>query len=314
MVQKKTMKAVVYRSYGGPEVLEIADLPEPKMIQDSVLVQVRAASINPADIALRAGVMDHALEAFFPVIPGWDIAGVVEESGPGAAEFAPGDEVIGYVRENLLRAHGGYAEKIAADVRTLVRKPGNLSWAEAASLPLAGLTSYQAVVHALNVSAGETLVVHAAAGGVGSLAAQIGVARGARVIGTASEVNHEYLRSVGVEPVRYGQDVAARIRALAPDGVDAVLDVAGRGVLATTTAIGKTDVRAASVTHDTTHPGTIQVFGRHNVDDLRAVVTLAAEGRLNVRVAATFPLERVSEAEAMVASKQIPGKIVLSIS
>ena len=230
-------------------VLKVAELPEPKMMQDSVLVQVKAAGLNPADGALRDGAMKYAMEAFFPVIPGWDVE-VVEDPGPGAPEFAPGDEVIGYVRENLLRAHGGYAEKIAAYVRTLVRKPRNLTWAQAAALPLAGLTAYQGVVHALAVSAGETVLVHAAAGGVGSLAAQIAVARGARVIGTASEANHGYLRSLGVEPVLYGDGLADRVRALATGGVDAVLDIAGRGALATTAHIGRPRVRVASVVGD----------------------------------------------------------------
>ncbi|MFG3207111.1 alcohol dehydrogenase catalytic domain-containing protein [Streptomyces sp. NPDC048192] len=168
---------MVYRSYGGPEVLELAELPLPKAHVDSVVVRVEAAALNPADLALQAGALDGAVATYFPVVPGWDIAGVVESAGPVATEFAPGDEVVGYIRGDAQHAHGGLAEVVSADVRTLVHKPRTMGFAEASGLPLAGLTAYQAVVRTLHVRPGETLLVHGAAGGVGSLAAQIGRAR-----------------------------------------------------------------------------------------------------------------------------------------
>jgi NADPH:quinone reductase-like Zn-dependent oxidoreductase len=112
------MKAIVYRRYGGPEVLELAELPEPKTHVDSVLIRVKAAGLNRADPAIQGGALDSAVETFFPVVPGWDIAGVVERSGPGAPEFAAGDEVIAYIRGDVQRAHGGFAELVSADVRT----------------------------------------------------------------------------------------------------------------------------------------------------------------------------------------------------
>jgi NADPH:quinone reductase-like Zn-dependent oxidoreductase len=306
------MKAIVYRGYGGPEVLEIAELPEPKVQQDSVLVRVKAAGVNPADAVLRDGAGDSIYEAIFPVVPGWDLAGVVEEAGLGAPEFQPGDEVIGYVRGQILR-YGTYAEKVAADVHTLVRKPRNLTWAQAAGLPLAGLTAYQAVVRALKVTAGETLLVHGAAGGVGSLAVQIAAARGARVIGTASEANHAYLASLGAEPVLYGDTLVERVRAIAPDGVDAVFDVAGRGSLATTGQVGRPSVRTASVA-EFSHPGVIPVFARLNGGDLTALVELAEARKLTVRVADTYPLERAADAQRALATGHAPGKIILEVS
>jgi len=139
------MKAVVYRHYGGPEVLEYTDVPDPKLSQNSVLVRVRAAALNPADHMLQAGLGDSHTDAWFPVIPGWDVAGVVEQVGAGVSEFAPGDEVIGYIRQEILH-HGAYAELVSAPVEALARKPRTASWPEAAGLPLAGLTAYRAIV------------------------------------------------------------------------------------------------------------------------------------------------------------------------
>jgi NADPH:quinone reductase-like Zn-dependent oxidoreductase len=300
------VKAVVHHRYGGPEVLEVAELPEPKVNLDGVLVRVRAAALNPADLGVRSGALAGALEAYFPVVPGWDVAGVVERAGPAAPEFTPGDEVIGYVRGEVAHRNGAYAEKVAADVRTLVRKPRGVPWAEAAGLPLAGLTALQAL-DALAPEPGETLLVHAAAGGVGSLAAQLAVGRGVRVLGTASEPNHGYLRSLGVEPVRYGDGLAARVRALAPDGVDAVLDTAGRGTLAATPDIGG---RVASIT-EFDLPGVTPVFARLVPGDLRTVAGLAEAGTLRVRVARTFPLEEAAAAQRLLADGHAPGRIVL---
>jgi NADPH:quinone reductase-like Zn-dependent oxidoreductase len=194
------MKAVIYGAYGGPEVLEVADIAEPKMGQNGVLVRIVSAGLNPADYVLQSGAGDSSIGAFFPVIPGRDFAGIVETAGPGVSEFLPGHEVIGHGREAVLR-HGTYAALFAAEAEMLARKPKQSTWEQAAGLPLAGLAAYQAVTRDLRVQDGETLLVHGAAGGVGSLSAQIGIAAGARVIGTASPRNHPYLRSIGVEPV-----------------------------------------------------------------------------------------------------------------
>lgn len=223
------MKAIIANSYGGPDVLEYTDRPEPKVGPDSFLIRVKAAGVNPVDWKIVAGYLDPMVDVHFPLIPGWDVAGVVEAVGADATEYEVGDEVIGYVRKDEVQ-HGTYAELVAAPVRTLARKPASLSWQQAAGLPLAGLTAYQALKR-VGTKAGETVLVHAAAGGVGSLAVQIAVAQGARVIGTASERNHEFLRSLGAEPVTYGDGLADRVRALAPEGVDAAVDFVGGGVV-----------------------------------------------------------------------------------
>jgi NADPH:quinone reductase-like Zn-dependent oxidoreductase len=138
------VKAVAYSRYGGPEVLELVDLPTPKFGQNGVLVRVEAAVVNPADLALQAGLADPIMEAVFPVVPGWDVAGVVEEVGDGVTELSPGDEVLGYLRQDILHT-GTYAEQVAADVELLVKRPSNWGPTASAALPLAGLTALQAV-------------------------------------------------------------------------------------------------------------------------------------------------------------------------
>jgi NADPH:quinone reductase-like Zn-dependent oxidoreductase len=278
-----------------------------------IRIRIKAAALNPADLGFQAGAVDALVDSFFPVIPGWDVAGIVAEAGTGTTGFKPGDEVIGFVRGAIQR-HGSYAEQIAAEPRQLARKPVNLDWGQAAGLPLVGLTAYQAVVHALDVREGETVLVHGAAGGVGHLAVQIAAARGASVIGTASESNHGYLRSLGVQPVAYGDGLADRVRALASPGVDAVLDTAGRGALAITQRIGTADVRAASVANSNEHPGTIQVFARLDLADLEALVELAEAGKLSVRVARSFPLDRPADAQRLLAEGYSGGKIVLTVA
>jgi NADPH:quinone reductase-like Zn-dependent oxidoreductase len=308
------MKAITYRTYGGPDVLEYGDVPDPKLGPDAVLIRVKAASVNPVDWKIQAGYLDGVMDTVFPVIPGWDVAGVVEEAGVGVTEFAPGDEVIGYAREDFV-SRGTFAEYVAAPVRTLARKPANLSFEEAAGLPLAGLTAYQALTRALNVGSGVTVLVHAAAGGVGSLAVQIARALGARVIGTASERNHDYLRGLGAEPVAYGEGLAERVRALAPQGVDAVLDLIGGDALKISPELLAEGGRLASVADGAVLAlGGRYVFVRPDAGDLEALTALAERGQLRVDVAAAFPLERAADAQRLNQEGHTRGKVVVTVA
>ena len=305
------MKAIVYRQYGGPEVLEFAQVPEPKVAQNSVLIRVKAAALNPADHVLQAGLGDSIMDAWFPVIPGWDVAGIVERVGDGVTEFAVCDEVIGFVRQEILH-HGTYAEKISVPASTLVRKPMNATWVQAAGLPLAGLTAYQAIVHSLHVMKGETVLIHGASGGVGSLAAQIAIAQGARVIGSGSALTHSYLRSIAVEPVLYGEGLVGEVRSLAPNGVDAILHCGGRGVLALNAHLGATGVRVCSAAESA--PGVATVFARMDQADLLRLVELVEAGLLTVPVAAVYPLAAAAQAQlALINGGKGPGKIVLEV-
>lgn len=309
------MKAVLYRSYGGAEVLELAEVDEPKIGPDWVKIAVRAASVNPVDWKLASGGMDGVLDVFFPVTPGWDVAGVVEEVGPSVTELAVGDEVFGYVRKDAV--HGGtYAEKVSAPIRTVARKPSNLSFAEAAAVPLAGLTAYQSLVHRLQVGEGDTVLVHAAAGGVGSFAVQIAVAQGARVIGTASEDNHGYVRGLGAEPVAYGDGLVDRVRKIVPDGVDAIFDIMGGETLDLSGDLLADDAkrRVVSIADPKVKElGGGYVFVRPDAGDLESLARLIEGGKLTVEIAESYPLKEADRAWEDSMSGHTRGKIVLTI-
>ncbi|MET7903507.1 NADP-dependent oxidoreductase [Streptomyces sp. NPDC005355] len=307
------MKAVTYRRYGGPEVLEYGEVREPKIGPDCVLIHVKAAAVNPVDWKAQAGLLDPVLETVFPVIPGWDVAGVVERPGPAAPEFRTGDEVIGYSREDLLH-RGTCAEYAAPHLRALARKPRNLSFEEAAGIPLAGLTAYQALAKVLMVAEGETVLVHAAAGGVGSMAVQIARHLGARVIGTASERNHDYLRGLGAEPVAYGEGLVDRARELAPDGVNAVFDLIGGEALAASARLLAPRGRLASIAD----PAVIGLGGRYvftqpDPEDLLYLTSLAERGVLGVEIAAVFPLEETADAQLLSMEGHTRGKIAIKV-
>lgn len=307
------MKAISYSRYGGPGVLEHGDVRDPRVGPDSVLVKVRAAAVNPVDWKCREGYLDGVLQPVFPVIPGWDLSGVVVQPGAAVAEYAVGDEVIGYVREDFL-SRGTFAEYVAAPVRTLARKPRALSFEEAAGLPLAGLTAYQTLVKALRVGPGETVLVHAAAGGVGSLAVQIARHLGARVIGTASERNHDFVRALGAEPVAHGEGLAERVRGLAPEGVDAVLDTVGGDTTRVSANLLAPEGRLVSVADpDVVDHGGRYCFVRPDPDDLAHLSDLADQGVLTVHVSRTFPLERAADAHRLNEEGRTRGKIVVTV-
>jgi NADPH:quinone reductase-like Zn-dependent oxidoreductase len=307
------MRAIAYSRYGGPDVLELVDLPDPKVGPDSVLVRVRATSVNPVDWKVRQGYLDSLMDAVFPVVPGWDVAGVVEQVGLDTPEFAVGDEVYGYVRKDVVGG-GTTAELVAAPVRTLARKPASLTWEEAAAVPLAGLTAYQAL-RRLGVSEGDTVLVHNAAGGVGSFAVQIARAFGARVIGTASAARHDFVRGLGAEPVPYGDGMVAAVRAIAPGGVDVVADFVGGGVAGTTPDVGTADVRLGSVADaGVSELGGTNFWVRPDSADLAALGELIDAGLVAVHVARTFPLEETAAAHDLNATGHVQGKVVIRVS
>ncbi|MET4223661.1 NADP-dependent oxidoreductase [Oerskovia enterophila] len=307
------MRAITYSRYGGADVLELSELPTPKVGPDTVLVRVRATSVNPVDWKVREGYLDAIMDATFPVVPGWDVAGVVERVGLDTPELSVGDEVFGYVRKDVVSG-GTTAELVAAPVRTLARKPASWTWEQAAGAPLAGLTALQTIDRA-GVTSGQTVLVHAAAGGVGSMAVQIAVARGARVIGTASERNHEYLRSLGAEPVTYGEGLAERVRALAPDGVDAVLDYIGGEALATTPDVLREGGTVASVVDAAARDelGGHYVWVRPDVEGLTELARLADAGQLTVDVAEVYDLADAAKAHEASRTGHVRGKVVITV-
>ncbi|MGJ7415503.1 zinc-binding dehydrogenase [Streptomyces sp. SID5770] len=305
------MRAMAYETYGGTEVLRETRLPLPKVAPGEVLVKVRCASVNPVDWKIMAGGLDGLMDVVHPVVPGWDVSGTVERVGIDVPEFAAGDEVMAYARKDYV--HGGtFAEYVSVPVRALAAKPASLNWAQAAGLPLAGLTAYQLLTR-LGTGADDTVLVHGAAGGVGSFGVQLARALGARVIGTASPRNHDRLRGFGCEPVEYGDGLADRVRALAPDGVTVVADFVG-GVLDTTLAVLADGGRHASVADDTVlGAGGQWIWVRPSGEDLGALGQLVDGGKITVDVAATFPLSELGAAFDLSREGHTPGKIVVEV-
>ncbi len=304
------MRAATYPAFSDDlTTLEIRELDTPRLGPGSVLVEVRAAGVNPVDWKVMAGGLEGMLDTAFPVVPGWDVAGVVVGVGLDTPEFAVGDEVMAYARKTTVQG-GTFAEQVSVPAWSVARKPASLSWEQAGGLPLAGGTALR-TLDRLEVGEGDTVLVHAAAGGVGGLAVQIAVARGARVIGTASEANHDYLRGLGAEPVAYGDGVVDRIRALAPDGVDAVADFVG-GQLDTTLAVLAPDGRHASVADPAvTEHGGSHVWVRPLGSETERLAALVDEGKLTVEVAATFGLDDVAAAFELSRQGHTRGKIVI---
>jgi len=306
------MKAITYSAYGNPDVLELTDQPMPKVGPGMVLVKIKATSVNPVDWKIMGGHLDPLMDIQFPAIPGWDVAGVVESVGIDAHQFQPGDEVISYARKDYV--HGGsFAEYIALPERVLARKPTTLNWNESAGLPLTGLTAFQ-VLNRLDVRGGETLLIHGGSGGVGSLAIQIASARGIKVIATASEKNHEFLRSLGAEPITYGDGLAERVKAMEPDGVDVVADFVGGNVEATL-AVLKEGGRHASIADGEVekHGGTwmwVTPIGA----ELQELSELVDQHKLKVEVAETFPLAKAAEAFRLNMEGHTRGKVVVTVS
>ncbi|MFJ7777875.1 NADP-dependent oxidoreductase [Streptomyces yangpuensis] len=306
------MKAITYSAYGTPASLTLVDAPQPKVGPGEVLVRVKAAGVNPVDWKLAAGYLDPILEVRHPVIPGWDVAGVVEAVGPDTFDHAVGDEVYGYVRKEWVEL-GTYAELVAAPVRTLARKPRGLTFEQAAGVPLAGLTAYQSLTR-VGVRAGETVLIHSAAGGTGSFGVQIAVALGLRVIGTAGAHNHDYLRSLGAEPVLYGEGMADRVRALAPGGVDAALDFYGDGVVETLRSlVGRRDRVVSIADQEAAAKGAHQLWVRPDTTGLTFLAELADAGKLTVHVEHALPLAEAAKAWELSAAGRTRGKIVLTV-
>ncbi|HKG49012.1 MAG TPA: NADP-dependent oxidoreductase [Actinomycetales bacterium] len=299
------MRALRYSEYGGPEVLSVGEAPEPHAGPGQVRVAVRAASVNPADHKIRSGLMGGD-PAALPRITGLDGAGVVDEVGPGVESVAVGDEVLGVGSATA-------AELAVLDLFTA--KPASMTWEEAAALPLAAETAARAL-DLLGVGVGTTLLVEGAAGGVGSAAVQLAVARGANVIGTASERNHEYLRRLGAVPTTYGEGLVERVRKLAPQGVDAVLDTAGKGSVPQLVQLVDEPAQVVSIAdfNAPQHGARVTSGGKERAGyALGEAVRLHGEGRYAVEVERTFPLADGAEAHRVSEGGHVRGKLVLLV-
>lgn len=307
------MLAYTYNEFGDDSVLSYGEAPMPKVGPGEVLIKVRSASVNPVDWKLVSGGLDDFMEIVFPAIPGWDVAGTVEKLGIDVPEFAEGDEVYSYARKDFI--HGGtYAQYVTAPVRAVAKKPESLGWNEAGSLPLAGLTAYQTLTR-LGLEKGQTVLIHNAAGGVGTFATQIAKAFGATVIATASPANHEYLRTLGADhPLAYGEGLIDRVNEVAPEGVDVVLDLVG-GVVETTTAVLKPGGTHGSIADpEVLEHGGQWMWVRPSAADLDELTTMADAGQLRVPIAQEFALEDLPKAFALSREGHVQGKIAIFVS
>jgi NADPH:quinone reductase-like Zn-dependent oxidoreductase len=300
------MRAVIFNEYGGPEVLTVGDVPEPHAGPGQIRIAVRAAGVNPMDWKVRGGALREFMPVEFPVIDAREASGVVDEVGGGVTGVSAGDEVFGF-------AVGGAAAQFAR-LDDFTRKPGGLDFAEAAGLPVAVETSVRVFNVLGGIGEGQTIVINGAAGGVGSAAVQLAKARGANVIGTASEANHDFLRSLGAEPTTYGDGLVERVRALAPDGVDFAFDTAGKGGIQDLIALTGDPARVATIADFSAGQLGVKVTGGSEgraPGALEEAAALIEAGRFSLPVAEAIPFERAGDAHRASEGGHVRGKLVL---
>jgi NADPH:quinone reductase-like Zn-dependent oxidoreductase len=300
---------VRFNNYGGLEVLQVVEVERPKPGPGKVLVRVKAASINPGEAAIRKGLFAERWPATFPSGQGSDLAGIVQEVGPGVANVEVRDEVIGFTNDRASQA-----EFVLVDSGNLVPRPRNVSWEQAGALFVAGTTAY-AAVRSVGLRAGDTVVVSGAAGGVGSIAVQLARNAGAKVIGLAGDANRKWLADHGVIPVIYGDGVEDRVRAASGGRVDAFIDTFGGGYVEMAIQLGVALTRidtiidfAAAAKYG------VKTEGNHEAADadvLGQLAGLIAAGRLEIPIAKVYPLAQVREAYRELEQRHTRGKIVL---
>ncbi|MFC6082431.1 NADP-dependent oxidoreductase [Sphaerisporangium aureirubrum] len=303
-------RAYTYTEHGGPETEAFADLPRPVPGPGQLLVAVKAAGVNPVDWKRRAGYLPPGAPApELPAVLGGEVAGVVEEVGDGVEGFGPGDAVFG----NPLT--GGYAEYTLLPVELTAHKPDAVSFADAATLPIAAATAYDGL-YQLGLAPGDTLLIVGVGGGVGVAAAQIARNAGLRVIGTASAAKKDFVEELGVVHVEPGPDVAGRVRAAAPDGVDAIYDlVGGDALVAVAGLLDDPSKLITAADRDTVaRLGGSPVARKRDREVLEAVARLVAQGVLRPYVTATFPLDEAAEALRAVEAGHARGKILIEVA
>jgi NADPH:quinone reductase-like Zn-dependent oxidoreductase len=303
-------RAVKFDKYGGIEVLQVVEVDRPIPGPGKVLVRVKAAGINPGEASIRKGVFAERWPSTFPSGLGSDLAGIVEQVGPGVANVAVGDEVIGFTNERASQA-----EYVLVESGNLVPRPANVPWEQAGALFVAGTTAY-AAVRSVALSAGDTVVISGAAGGVGSLAVQLARNTGAKVIGLSSEANHQWLSGHGVIPITYGGGVEDGIRAASGGKVNAFIDTFGGGYVELAIKLGVAPNRidtiidfAAAAKYGVKTEGSQAAA---TADVLRELAGLLAAGRLEIPIAKVYPLAEVRDAYRELEQRHTRGKIVLA--
>ncbi len=310
----ETMKAVRVHEYGGPEMLKYEDAPRPQAGPGEVLIKVHASSVNPVDWKVRAGYLQQMMKYKMPMIPGWDVSGVVEAVGAGATRLKAGDVV--YCLADLSR-DGAYAEYVVVKEAVVAMKPKSIDHTTAAAIPLAALTAWQALNDGAKLAAGQTLLIHGAAGGVGTFAVQFAKLKSARVIATASKKNHEFLRSLGAdETIDYNttkfEDVV--------HGVDAVLDTITGETMERSWQVMKKGGILVSILEPPSAEKAAEhgvrchhTFVQGNMEQLNEITKLVEAGKLKIIIEKVFPLVEARAAQESNATGHTRGKIALRV-
>jgi NADPH2:quinone reductase len=314
------MRAVTIESFGGPERLRLADVPRPRPARDEVLVRTVAAGVNPVDWKIREGFLADRLPHAFPLVLGWDVAGVVEEIGEATSRFRKGDRVWAYARKPTVQ-WGTYAEFVAVREDHAALMPTRLLFEEAAAVPLAALTAYQALFGRGRVESGTSVLIHAAAGGVGHFAVQLAAAAGARVYGTASSANHPFILELGaIGAIDYTrEDFRDGVRRMCAEGVDVVLDAVGGDTRQRSYDIMKKGARLISIVGEPDAADAARrglraewLFVEPNGGQLSLLAREADRGRLRAR-SRIFPLAEAARAHADSQAGHVCGKLVLTL-
>ena len=310
------MNASYFETFGKLDQIKTGTLERPEPGEGEVLVRVKAAGVNPVDAAIARGMLNNAIPAKFPAIPGWDMAGVVEGRGHAARRFEEGDEVYAYARRPVVQ-HGTFAEYIAIPESYLAHKPQNISMQEAGGIPLVGLTAYQSLFQFGDLKEDDTLLILGASGGVGTLAIQLAKSAGATVIGVASSSNHEYMKELGAdETIDYSAGhVGEAVQEIAPDGVDVIFHCSRGDSLKQSIGTLKSGGQLISITNrDPDRPDDIQfqyVFVEPNARQLQDIQELVEDGKVTVPVSKTYSLEEVAQALKDIESLHSQGKTVV---
>lgn len=304
------MKAVTFSSFGPPEVLQVIELDKPKAGSGEIRVKVKVAGVLPVDYKIRSGSIPLAQKLTFPAVPGNEFAGVVDQVGEGVNQFAVGDEVLGFTFLN------SYAEYLVVSADQVVHKPATMPWEIAGVFSGNGQGAHM-VLKDLNIKEGDTLLIHAAAGGLGTFTVQLARLWGAaKIIGTASEENHDYLRSLGVIPVTYGDGLFERLHDIAPNGIDAALDFAGPDALRTSMEIVKdpNSIRTMVSFELAQQLGIPSLVPDRSAERLAELVEYYTEGKLKIYIRKVFTLDQAIEAHRELERGHGRGKVILAIS
>lgn len=314
------MKAVIINQFGDAEVLQVTEADKPQLTADEVLIRVKAIGINPVDTKVRAGTSGISKKITLPAILGWDVSGVIEDVGKNISSFKPGDAVFGCV--GFPRLGNAYAEYTVADPRFLALKPGNISFEEAAAIPIAGLTAYQAINEELKVIPGQKILIQAAAGGVGHLAVQLAKMNGAFVAGTASAKNEKFLKSIGVD--QFIDYKKVKFEDLLHD-LDGAIDAMGGTVLYRTISCVKQGGTVVCLPSSTKNdPEAMKLANERNIrliwpmmradgEQMKILAYLLREKKLKVFVDKIFTLDQMAWAHKAFETHSTRGKIVVKV-